>query len=280
MKTFSKTPGLEDVLPIACPCCGSSIDKHSGYYSYENYSYVRCSICSLVFQNPQPVSGDLSKRYDDEYFRYEIQNENSFLSLMLKGLDDIKFDTLDFTKTGKRMLDIGCATGRLLYEFKLKNWDVTGVEICREAALYGMEKRDLRIHTSPLEEISFPDNSFTFIHASHLIEHLNDPGKFLDEVYRILTPEGYFAVVTPNIAGFQARLFGDKWRSAIPDHMFLFSVKTLKKMSENSGFKFVRIRTWGGLAEGSAPLFIKKSADRLVKLTGSGDVMIFLFTKE
>ena len=51
-------------------------------------------------------------------------------------------------------------------------------------------------------------------------------------------------------------------------------------MSENSGFKFVRIRTWGGLAEGSAPLFIKKSADRLVKLTGSGDVMIFLFTKE
>ena len=278
MKTFSKKPGKETGILINCPCCGSGFSDHRKHYQYPLFSYVKCGKCSLVFQNPQPVFKDLSKRYDNEYFNYEIKNEDNFLDLMLKGLDDIDFRSLDFSDP-KRILDIGCATGRLLGYFRDKGWETAGVEICREAAEYGNRVRGVNISTRPLEENRFPDNYFSFIHASHLIEHLNNPAEFLGEIYRILAPGGYSALVTPNIDGFQSRLFREKWRSAIADHMFLFSVKTLVKSAENAGFSAVRKATWGGLAAGTAPAVIKKAADSIVKKTGTGDVVIVLFKK-
>ena len=279
MKTFSKKPGEETGDLIKCPLCGEGIEHHKQFYQYPLFSYIKCSRCSLVFQNPQPVFEDLSKRYDQEYFDYEITNEDNFLNLMLKGLDDIDFSSLDFP-TPKRILDVGCATGRLLGYFREKGWETSGVEICREAAEYGNRKRNVNIRTKPLEKNFFPDNYFSFVHASHLIEHLNNPADFLREIYRILVPGGYLALVTPNIDGFQSRLFRDKWRSAIADHMFLFSRKTLTRLGEISGFSTVKTATWGGLAAGTAPLIIKRTADRIVKKTGSGDVVIVLFKKE
>ncbi len=279
MKTFSKTPGNETELLINCPCCGSLPGNHREFYTYPLFSYVKCRKCSLVFQNPQPVFDDLAKRYDGEYFDYEICNGDVFLDLMLKGLDDVSFDSLDFSSGEKTVLDIGCATGKLLNYFREKGWRTSGVEICREAAEYGNRLYNVNISTRPLEENAFPDSTFSFIHASHLIEHLNNPDTFLNEVYRILKPGGYLALVTPNIDGFQSVLFGKNWRSAIADHMFLFSCRTLVRMAVKCGFTAVRKATWGGLAAGTAPGFIKRAADRIVKKTGTGDVVIVLFKK-
>ena len=64
-------------------------------------------------------------------------------------------------------------------------------------------------------------------------------------------------VTTPNIKGFQAGLFGKKWRSAIADHLTLFSKKSLRSMLAKAGFTILKIRTWGGLAKGTAPKLIK-----------------------
>ncbi len=45
-------------------------------------------------------------------------------------------------------------------------------------------------------------------------------------------------------------------------------------MLESAGFVIECVRTWGGLAEGAAPRWLKKIADRVVKPLGAGDVMI------
>ena len=160
MKTFSKKPGIETESLIKCPCCRSSPDNHKPFYSFSSYSYVKCRECSLVFQNPQPVFEDLSKRYDNEYFEYEINNEENFLNLMLKGLADIRFSSLDFSETDRKVLDVGCATGKLLSHLKSKGWVTAGVEICREAAEYGNRVHGVNISVKPLKDNSYPDNFF------------------------------------------------------------------------------------------------------------------------
>lgn len=171
------------------------------------------------------------------------------------------------------VLDIGCATGALLDFLRGKGWSVTGVEISPSAE-YAQKERKLDVRGTPLEECNFPAKSFDIVLASHLIEHLNNPRSFLKEVQRILKDNGRAYISTPNIAGFQSRLFGSRWRSAIFDHLYLFSVDTLKKLLKETGFKTERVRTWGGLAAGAAPKLLKKCADILVKLFGAGDVMI------
>ena len=82
---------------------------------------------------------------------------------------------------------------------------------------------------------------------------------------RILAPGGYALITTPNIDGFQARLFGKSWRSAIADHTVLFSKKTLQKLVREVGFEVRRCVTWGGLAIGRAPALIKRPMDKLAK---------------
>jgi SAM-dependent methyltransferase len=153
------------------------------------------------------------------------------------------------------------------------------VEICAESALYGINTRRVPIFIGPLEQAAFQDNAFSFIHFSHLIEHVPDPYRFLSEVRRILAPNGFVIITTPNIDGLQARLFRSAWRSAIPDHLFLFSKKTLNRLLIRTGFIVHRTVTWGGLARGTAPDWLKRPVDRLAKKLGFGDVMLFLAGK-
>lgn len=274
MKTFSKTPGGEQLTRVPCVLCGA--DNARQLYGADSL-WVRCRICGLVYQNPQPVRDELLERYDEEYFRYEIENEAQFFELMKKGLSDVRFEEIESSLDGSRsFLDVGCATGMLIEWMKNRGWTEKGVEVCRPAVDFGRNERGVDIFAATLEEAALESASFDVVHCSHLIEHLNDPRSFLGEVARILKPDGYLAVTTPNIAGFQAKLFRDAWRSLIPDHLYLFSLKTLRRLLEATGFAVRRYKTWGGLGVGTAPRFIKRPMDRIVKRVGFGDVMIVL----
>ena len=274
MKTFDSGVSGEKLRNVPCNLCGS--DDPVDFLHGDGFSYKKCRRCGLVYQNPQPVFEDLRRRYGDGYFEYELENDKNFFRLMQLGLRDIGFydkpiDSFD----NNRFLDVGCATGMLVQEMQNRGWDAQGVEICEPAARYGRENRGVRILVGSLEEACFADNSFSVIHFSHLIEHVPDPLGLLTEVRRILTRRGTAIVTTPNVRGFQACLFGAKWRSAISDHLTLFSKETLKRMLMRAGFRVVKGITWGGLAKGTAPGFIKKPADALAKKMGFGDVVLY-----
>jgi 2-polyprenyl-3-methyl-5-hydroxy-6-metoxy-1,4-benzoquinol methylase len=182
---------------------------------------------------------------------------------------------VDFYSLPKgRVLDVGCATGALLQRLREQGWTVTGIELCGPSAKYARDVRGLNVLNSTLEDAHFPDLSFDVVLASHLIEHLNDPRSFVQESHRILRDGGYLFVTTPNSDGFQARLFGSRWRSAIFDHLYLFSKKTLGRLLREQGFAVEKTVTWGGLASGMGPKGLKVLADRWAKRFGFGDVMI------
>lgn len=274
MKTFSRAPREENSRRISCPVCGA--ERADLKWVLEGYAFSLCSDCGLLYQNPQPLETELLQRYDSEYFEYEIENEEAYLKLMLLGLEDAGFfgEIENRFADGGAFLDIGCATGKLLLYMKERGWRECGVEVCEPAAEYARSARSLDVRTGTLEEASLPEQSFDVIHASHLIEHLTDPRGFIRELYRLLKPGGFVFLVTPNAAGFQAVLFGPRWRSAIADHMFLFSKKNLMMLLHSEGFEVESEKTWGGMAEGLVPRPVKRLLDRIAKKTGLGDVMI------
>jgi cyclopropane fatty-acyl-phospholipid synthase-like methyltransferase len=109
-----------------------------------------------------------------------------------------------------------------------------------------------------------------------VIEHVPDPRSFLRSVRALLEPRGFMVLVTPNTAGLQPRLFGANWRSAIADHVHLFSRRNLERMLREEGFEILQVQTWGGLGIGTAPAWIKRPIDRLAKRLGFGDVVLVL----
>lgn len=279
VRTWS-TPVHEVNEKVPCTLCGGSVFAPA--LKCEGYSFVRCKTCGLVQMNPQPTKEEIIARYGtahgNDYLKYELENEENFLKLQQLALRDAGFFEVTDTFSTGAFLDIGCATGALLAFLREHGWSVTGVEISPSAD-YAVKHRNLDVKNIPLEDCKFENESFDIVHASHLIEHLKDPGLFLEEVNRILKQHGSLYISTPNIAGFQAKLFGNHWRSAIFDHLYLFSKRTLTKLLKKNGFKIKRIRTWGGLAAGTAPKWLKKIIDKLAKIFGFGDVMIVYAVK-
>ncbi|HRS03617.1 MAG TPA: class I SAM-dependent methyltransferase [Treponema sp.] len=281
IKTWSTPVIHEQKQRVPCILCGS--DSFVPALDCEGFSYVRCRVCSLVQQNPQPRREAIEARYGDlssqAYLEYELANEGAFLTLQQKGLADGGFfelepDILRQQAEPPLVLDIGCATGALLGWLRDRGWDCLGVELCGPAADYARKVRKLNIITGTIESAKLSDNSVTVALASHVIEHVNNPKTFVSEIYRCLKVGGYFYITTPNIDGFQARLFGSRWRSAIFDHLYLFSKKTLRALLEDAGFIVEKTVSWGGLARGTAPGPIKNLADRLAKQFNWGDVVL------
>jgi 2-polyprenyl-3-methyl-5-hydroxy-6-metoxy-1,4-benzoquinol methylase len=277
-KTYSAPLGNERLESVCCPGCGG--ERSRLFLPCDGFTFVRCRRCALVYQDPRPVFEDLRRRYGGQYFSYELENERTFFGLMMMGLRDIGFAQLTAALQGARtFLDIGCATGMLVESMKNSGWDARGVDLCRESAEYGTAHRGIRILVGTLEEAAFPAESFSVVHFSHLIEHVPDPRAFLREVHRVLRPGGFAVITTPNVDGFQARLFRQQWRSAIADHLTLFTRKTLDRMIRETGFDVQRTVTWGGLAVGTAPAAIKRPMDILAKKLGFGDVVLKLAVK-
>lgn len=276
MKTFSKRPGADEThAHVLCAVCGADCPRP--HWQCDGYGFVRCCSFGHVYQDPQPNPADLIDRYDEEYARYEVENSQNFLDLMLKGLEDVSFfSRIEADGTDRSLLDIGCATGTLLEYAAGRGYRVQGVEVCEPAARYGIEHRGVPIEVGTLDEVDPGAEPFGAVHFSHVIEHVPDPRRFLRQVRALLEPRGYMVLVTPNTAGLQARLFGGNWRSAIADHVHLFSRRNLERVLDEEGFDVEAVQTWGGLGVGVAPSWIKRPVDRLAKRLGFGDVVLLL----
>lgn len=88
------------------------------------------------------------------------------------------------------------------------------------------------------ESFSF-DTSFDAIFAGDIIEHLSNPGLFLDAAKRHLKRDGALILTTPN--AFNIFNLAEKFTKDEPtvnsDHTFYFNKKTLLKLLEKNGWK-------------------------------------------
>jgi SAM-dependent methyltransferase len=270
VKTFSNSAKPEPRRAIPCALCGGS--AFEALWRLDGFSFCRCSACGLIQQNPQSESESVIGRYSGAYLEYELANEASFLDLELKALRDVGF-AFDEGR-GLDFLDVGCATGALVKRLKESGMRARGVEPCPETAAYARTERGLDVFTGTFGEAGLPDSSLDVVHASHVIEHMNDPAGFLAQARQALRGSGILILTTPNADGFQAGVFGSAWRSAINDHLYLFSFRTLKRLLAANGFRVTASKTWGGWARGAKPEFLKSPLDRLAKAFGFGDVMV------
>lgn len=104
---------------------------------------------------------------------------------------------------GLRVIDIGCGGGFLAEEFAALGCRVSGVDPSSAsvgAARAHASGRGLHIdyQVGVGEELPFPDACFGVACCCDVLEHVNDPGRVISEVARVLKPGGLFLFDTIN----------------------------------------------------------------------------------
>lgn len=152
---------------------------------------------------------------------------------------------LDAIPPGGRVLDAGCSAGYLAERLAERGSSVTGLELDPEAAERARAVcDDVLVGDVETMELAFEPGSFDAVVCGDLIEHLRDPGGFLDRVGPLLRPGGRLALTTPNVANWTIRmqlLFG-RFRytqRGILDqtHTHLFTRSTLVECVEDAGYR-------------------------------------------
>jgi ubiquinone/menaquinone biosynthesis C-methylase UbiE len=108
-------------------------------------------------------------------------------------------EEINLLKPNDKILEIGCGTGRVVFELSRQGYDVIGTDISQEAVAYGRKKYDdIKLQVQPAEKLEFADKTFDIVLSFDLFEHIAEVDKHVSEVYRVLRPNGLYLFQTPN----------------------------------------------------------------------------------
>lgn len=205
------------------------------------FDLVGCQDCGLRYLNPRPSPQEIGDYYPPAYRAYRVSIDEP----TRRRYQAHKLRKVQAHKQAGRLLDVGCADGLFLHLARQAGWQVQGVEMAEESVAYARQTFQLDVFCGDLREAKFPDQYFDVVTFWHVLEHLHDPLGELQEAYRVLKPGGLLVVDVPNIASWQARLFGAGWRALdTPRHLYHFSPPSLKAMLARAGFTPFKLSYW------------------------------------
>lgn len=202
------------------------------YQTPKLYECLSCGLIQGLPQNSEVSVGDLYRATDDDTYLANFSVKSVTFRNAYKKL-------ARFLPGGKlNVLDIGSYYGAFLEVIKAEGHCGCGIEPSIIAARYSTEVLG---HTVINElftgTLQFPETEFDVITSWDVIEHLEDPAKFLTDVNSILKTGGVFVCSTIIIDSLIARLLNKKWHWIIPMHLTYFKKHEIIGLLEKSGFE-------------------------------------------
>lgn len=160
---------------------------------------------------------------------------------------------------GKDVLDIGCvehsATAKdknvfWVHNFLNNNCNVTGIDILqKDVETLCKEGYNMKVANAETFELN---KKFDIIFAGELIEHLSNPGLFLQQSKKHLKENGYIILTTPNAFYYPRLLSCIRKITDDPivnkEHTVWFSPSTIKTILLRAGFSVLYIKMFDATA--------------------------------
>lgn len=163
----------------------------------------------------------------------------------VKGTKLTRFTQLQRFYKDKDILDIGCAVG-----FQKDDWMHGNIKSVARS-LYGLDldaesvqairKMGFDVDQGNAQQFDL-GRKFNLVHAGELIEHLDNPGGFLESVSRHLTDDGLLLMTTPNalrVSNFLYAATGGLRVNA--EHTCWFCDTTITTLLTRKGYEVVEI---------------------------------------
>lgn len=212
---------------LRCPICGGIPTPHA--YA----PLLQCSGCGLLCTDPSYVAPP-DIMYAEDYYseRTPYLQDSAFFLAMFGRM----FDHIRRYKASGRVLDVGCGVGQLLQVAQSRGYAAEGCDISPWATEYA-RRAGYMVRTGELEKLGYAAQSFDICVASHTLEHVPAPVPFLQEMGRILKPDGLLVIAVPNFASVMALVMRERWAGLKPEqHLWHFAPDTLRRLLARAGF--------------------------------------------
>ena len=195
-----------------------------------------CMETGLVRNDPVPSDAELTRFYADSYRivykgaakprrRQVLRNFRRAARFLNKFWDIVNPTT--------NVLDVGAGSGEFVFLMARLGKTVEGIEPNIGYAEYCRETLGVDVRTSHLASDLFRDGQFDLIRVNHVLEHLNDPIKYLGQMSRWIREQGLIYVEVPNIETYcRNRSRGRMFHYA---HIFNFNPWTLRTCAGLAG---------------------------------------------
>ena len=232
----------------SCPNCGNAdiykvLSAKDYTVSGEEFDILECRNCTQRFTQNIPDQEKIAAYYQSENY---ISHSDTSKGLINNLYHKVRRRTLLQKKklvekiTGKsrgNILDIGAGTGAFLNTMKSANWICTGIEPdknAREKAfeLYGINLKD----ADTLYSLS--SGSFDAITLWHVLEHVHELHKYVDQLRNLLSKDGKLFIAVPNYTSTDAKIYQQFWAAYdVPRHLYHFSPKSMEHLLNSHGLK-------------------------------------------
>ncbi|PCJ01409.1 MAG: hypothetical protein COB15_00360 [Flavobacteriales bacterium] len=239
-----------------CRICGAQAliksDYPDAHFNSKVFAYLNCENCASYSVFPSPTDDDFDKMYgeEDHYYLKDITGTLTYKhnypyanhhGYQIYYLEKIKDDL-----SGKTLLDYGCGSGFYMDYAQRLGAKVVGVEFDQKFVELLRKKTTFNLFTFPELKLQIPNKTFDYIHLGHVLEHLSEPKKMMEELMEFAHKDTIFLVDGPLernsclhrfYVDIGSKLKGKKYREAIPQHLTLTNKKSQLLFFKNLGLK-------------------------------------------
>ena len=222
---------------MQCVICGASnivevrraeiqrLDQVSFSYSFSpeharTFRVVRCNNCTHMFCAPLPprVTESYHDVVDEEYLKHAESRRLGAKAVL---------QTVEKHVTGRRLLDVGCATGDFLEAGREAGFEVEGIELSAWSCEIA-RRRGFTVHEQPLAAFAQHGvEPFDVVSLIGVVEHFPDPQAELRNIAKLLRPGGLVAIWTGDASSWLPRLLGRRWWYWQGQHIQYFTHRSL-----------------------------------------------------
>jgi len=232
-------------MTMLCPICGNQKFKKKRFmhevakWINKKYPLFKCMNCALIRHFPPPYK-DFSKLsiYDSEK-KAILFNSSEYKDYFRHFKLFIKF--IEKYNIKGKALDVGCGAGHIIELMLKKGLDAEGLEISKKLADSLKEK--FKVYCCEIDDKKLKKNSYTLVTMSQVLEHTENPDKFIKEASRLLIKNGLIILSVPYLKGIIPRILRTKWYGlGHGQHLNFFSKKNLRILFKKNGFEICEFK--------------------------------------
>lgn len=214
----------------------------------KEYKLYKCLFCKIIFARKNEQKNLNSKKVYENYYKKENASRfGSIVELVVKVFRFIRAYKISVLSPNyKSILDIGSGRGWMLYFLKkyFKYDRAIGTQIADNAYIFSKEKLKLEIYDKDLLELPLNDK-FDIITILHVLEHVENPEKYVQKIHELLNEKGILFVEVPNFNSWARKLTQRHWLALdLKHHLTFFTPSSLTSILKKYNLETKKIRTF------------------------------------